>query len=62
MFASLINKSASFFMDMSLEEAGYNCQECKDKHCCPICRSLCDGGMVVCPDRTRLSVLEDTPL
>ena len=53
MFASLINKSASFFVDMSLEEAGYNCQECKDKGCCPICRSPpCDGGMIVCSDRT----------
>ena len=40
-------------MDMSLEDAGYNCQECKDKGCCPICRSPpCDGGMVVCSDRT----------
>ena len=52
MFAFL-NKSASFFMDMSLENAGYNCQECKDEGCCPICRSPpCDGGMVVCSDRT----------
>ena len=53
MFASFLNKSASFFTDMSLADAGYNCQECQDKGCCPICRSPpCDGGMVVCSDRT----------